>query len=92
MPLDQTTPFTAPSNYLPETLFSDLIFDETSTTSELYDKVARPIVSKALAGVNGTIFAYGQTSSGELHDNILVTRLQSIQTSPFIFFQARPIP
>lgn len=49
----------------PESSLPDLIFDETSSTSDLYDKVARPIISNALAGVNGTVFAYGQTSSGK---------------------------
>ncbi len=31
----------------------------------LYEKSGRPIVRKVLDGFNGTIFAYGQTSSGK---------------------------
>lgn len=33
----------------------------------MYDKVARPIVEATLDGINGTIFAYGQTSSGKTY-------------------------
>ncbi len=31
----------------------------------MYDGVAKRLVSGAVSGVNGTIFAYGQTSSGK---------------------------
>lgn len=47
----------------------DHIYEGSSTTQELYDDVARPIVEKSVKGFNGTIFAYGQTSSGK-HLNI----------------------
>lgn len=47
--------------------FSDKIFDETRTTQELFDSVAKPIISSAIEGINGTIFAYGQTSSGKVN-------------------------
>lgn len=43
----------------------DQICDETKSTRDLYDKVAEPIVQSAVNGFNGTIFAYGQTSSGK---------------------------
>lgn len=33
----------------------------------VYKNLAKPIISKALQGFNGTIFAYGQTSSGKTH-------------------------
>lgn len=46
--------------------FSDNIYDETHTTKELFDDLAKPIVTSALKGINGTIFAYGQTSSGKV--------------------------
>ncbi|XP_055622670.1 centromere-associated protein E isoform X2 [Toxorhynchites rutilus septentrionalis] len=45
----------------------DNIFDETVSTRQLFDKVCRPIVESALNGFNGTIFAYGQTSSGKTY-------------------------
>jgi centromeric protein E len=51
-----------------KTLFAfDKTFDETSTTQQVYDSVAKGIVSSVSAGVNGTIFAYGQTSSGKTY-------------------------
>lgn len=50
---------------LSDVFFQDHIYGENSTTQELYDQVARPIVKKSVQGFNGTIFAYGQTSSGE---------------------------
>jgi len=43
------------------------IFDQGATQVELYDAAARPIVDSALTGYNGTIFAYGQTSTGKTY-------------------------
>ena len=34
---------------------------------EVYDTAARPIIDSVLEGFNGTVFAYGQTSSGKTH-------------------------
>ena len=45
----------------------DHIFDMKSTQKEVYDVAARPIIDSVLDGFNGTIFAYGQTSSGKTH-------------------------
>lgn len=53
-------------NYVSFSFQLDEICDETSSTLDLYKKVARPIVTSAVNGFNGTIFAYGQTSSGKL--------------------------
>ena len=33
----------------------------------MYDYAARPIIDSVIEGFNGTIFAYGQTSSGKTH-------------------------
>lgn len=44
----------------------DNIYDADSTTQEIYEQIARPIVEESVKGFNGTIFAYGQTSSGEI--------------------------
>ena len=38
-----------------------------STQKEVYDVAAKPIIDSVLEGFNGTIFAYGQTSSGKTH-------------------------
>ena len=43
----------------------DKTFGEDATTAQVYNDVARGIVSSAVGGLNGTIFAYGQTSSGK---------------------------
>lgn len=43
----------------------DRIFDEDSSTREVYEGVAQEIVHSVVRGLNGTIFAYGQTSSGK---------------------------
>lgn len=43
----------------------DRIFSPESSQQEVYDFAARPIVDSVLEGFNGTILAYGQTSSGK---------------------------
>lgn len=45
----------------------DRVFDPTSYQQEVYDFAAKNIVESVLEGFNGTIFAYGQTSSGKTH-------------------------
>jgi centromeric protein E len=47
--------------------FLDNVFDENASTEDIYESLAKPIVSKVLEGFNGTIFAYGQTASGKTH-------------------------
>lgn len=44
----------------------DQTFGEDASTRTVYDSVVKPIVHSACtAGLNGTVFAYGQTSSGK---------------------------
>ena len=43
----------------------DKVFDERATTKQIYDFTAHKIVTLAVEGRNGSIFAYGQTSSGK---------------------------
>ncbi|XP_042408094.1 kinesin-like protein KIN-7D, chloroplastic isoform X2 [Zingiber officinale] len=45
----------------------DRVFGPTTTTRHVYDVAAQHVVSGAMEGVNGTIFAYGVTSSGKTH-------------------------
>ncbi|CAB9497188.1 Kinesin-like protein [Seminavis robusta] len=45
----------------------DKTFNETVSTAEVYDNVAKDIVTSVVSGLNGTIFAYGQTSSGKTY-------------------------
>jgi centromeric protein E len=67
------TQTTASGQPLPErvtgrTFFAfDKTFGEQTTTREVYNGVAKGIVSSVVSGLNGTIFAYGQTSSGKTH-------------------------
>lgn len=48
---------------------ADHIFDEGTSTAAIFDEIAKPIVDATLKGFNGTIFAYGQTSSGKFRNN-----------------------
>ena len=43
----------------------DHVFDGPTKQSEVYDVVAKPVLENVFQGWNGTIFAYGQTSSGK---------------------------
>lgn len=43
----------------------DRVFGPETTQAEIYASAAAPITSAVLQGYNGTIFAYGQTSSGK---------------------------
>uniref|UniRef100_A0A0R3RG82 Kinesin-like protein n=1 Tax=Elaeophora elaphi TaxID=1147741 RepID=A0A0R3RG82_9BILA len=45
----------------------DKVFKPTSTQEEVYMGAAYHIVQDVLSGYNGTVFAYGQTSSGKTH-------------------------
>ncbi|XP_070844021.1 centromere-associated protein E [Chaetodon trifascialis] len=43
----------------------DRVFTAEETTNQLYQSIAKPLVVSSVEGYNGTIFAYGQTSSGK---------------------------
>ncbi|KAL7097766.1 hypothetical protein ACP275_10G163100 [Erythranthe tilingii] len=45
----------------------DQIFGEDCETRDVYSARTRDIVAAAVRGFNGTVFAYGQTSSGKTH-------------------------
>ncbi|RKP39116.1 P-loop containing nucleoside triphosphate hydrolase protein, partial [Dimargaris cristalligena] len=45
----------------------DHIFDPQRSTKEVFNAVAQDIIHSTMDGFNGTIFAYGQTSSGKTH-------------------------
>ncbi len=65
-PQDLSIKSTAENNNTYKFAF-DRIFDYNSTQQEVYEVAAKPIVDSVLEGFNGTIFAYGQTSSGKTH-------------------------
>ncbi|CAF3566817.1 unnamed protein product [Rotaria sordida] len=45
----------------------DKVFRPDATQEKVYNEAAKEIVKDVLTGYNGTIFAYGQTSSGKTH-------------------------
>ncbi|XP_042501458.1 kinesin-like protein KIN-7D, mitochondrial isoform X1 [Macadamia integrifolia] len=56
------------SEYNPASAYAfDRVFGPDTTSQQVYDVAARPVVKAAMEGVNGTVFAYGVTSSGKTH-------------------------
>nr|XP_043614469.1 kinesin-like protein KIN-7E, chloroplastic [Erigeron canadensis] len=45
----------------------DRVFGPATTTRQVYDVAAHHVVNGAMEGINGTVFAYGVTSSGKTH-------------------------
>ncbi|XP_027910732.1 kinesin-like protein KIN-7D, mitochondrial isoform X2 [Vigna unguiculata] len=45
----------------------DRVFGPHTNSDEVYEVAAKPVVKSAMDGVNGTVFAYGVTSSGKTH-------------------------
>lgn len=43
----------------------DRVYSPDSTQEEVFEYCAVPIINGALSGYNGTVFCYGQTSSGK---------------------------
>ncbi|KAK4337869.1 hypothetical protein RND71_042356 [Anisodus tanguticus] len=56
------------NEYNPATSYAfDRVFGPDTSTQEVYEVAARPVVKAAMEGINGTVFAYGVTSSGKTH-------------------------
>lgn len=51
----------------PEPFYFDHIFDQEASNQVIFDTIAKQIVGAGVKGFNGTIFAYGQTSSGKTY-------------------------
>ncbi|KAK1404781.1 Kinesin motor domain-containing protein [Heracleum sosnowskyi] len=45
----------------------DKVFGPSIATQDVYEVAGRPVVKNAMKGINGTVFAYGVTSSGKTH-------------------------
>ncbi|KAJ2755263.1 hypothetical protein GGI19_001792 [Coemansia pectinata] len=45
----------------------DKVFDQKDTTQTVYNDIVKEIITSSMSGFNGTIFTYGQTSSGKTH-------------------------
>ncbi|KAJ8447889.1 hypothetical protein Cgig2_012024 [Carnegiea gigantea] len=56
----------------------DKVFGPATTTRHVYDVAAHHVVSGAMEGINGTVFAYGVTGSGKTHT------MHGLQKSPGI--------
>ncbi|EYU37843.1 hypothetical protein ABFS82_02G018900 [Erythranthe guttata] len=56
------------NEYNPMTAYAfDRVFGPDTHTEEVYEVAARPVIKAAMEGINGTVFAYGVTSSGKTH-------------------------
>lgn len=56
------------NEYNPATAYAfDKVFGPHTISPEVYEVAAKPVVKAAMEGVNGTVFAYGVTSSGKTH-------------------------
>ncbi|KAI7739174.1 hypothetical protein M8C21_027282, partial [Ambrosia artemisiifolia] len=68
------------NEYNPVTCYAfDRVFGASAVTQEVYEVAARPVVKTAMEGVNGTVFAYGVTSSGKthtMHVRVVATRVK----------------
>lgn len=49
------------------TFVFDRVFRWDANQKDVYDYAAKPIINAVLRGINGTVFAYGQTSSGKTY-------------------------
>lgn len=63
---DQTLVYKNPSQDRPASHYTfDRVFDPACSTQRVYEEGAKDVALSALTGINATIFAYGQTSSGK---------------------------
>lgn len=63
-------------------IYLDYVFDENCNTKLIYEKVGKSIINDVLNGINGTLFAYGQTSSGKTYT------IQGNNTNPGMLYLA----
>ncbi|XP_034675412.1 kinesin-like protein KIN-7E, chloroplastic isoform X2 [Vitis riparia] len=60
--------YTVRNEYNSSTAYGfDRVFGPATTTRHVYDVAAQHVVGGAMKGINGTVFAYGVTSSGKTH-------------------------
>ncbi|KNA09859.1 hypothetical protein SOVF_149650 [Spinacia oleracea] len=65
-PNEETVVFKNPNDERPCSSFTfDKVFSPTCVTARVYEGGAKDVALSALTGINATIFAYGQTSSGK---------------------------
>ncbi len=59
---------TNPGPYSTFSFVFDHVYDEGASQKKVYENTARSVVESALQGYNATIFAYGQTGTGNLRE------------------------
>ncbi|GMH04127.1 hypothetical protein Nepgr_005966 [Nepenthes gracilis] len=65
-PDEHTVAFRHPNDERPSSSFTfDRVFGPTCSTQNVYEEGAKDVALSVLTGINATIFAYGQTSSGK---------------------------
>lgn len=57
----------------PATYTYDRVFSPESSTSQVYEEGAKEVALSVLSGINSSIFAYGQTSSGKTYTMVGIT-------------------
>ena len=55
-----------PGPYSTHTFVFDHVYDQSSSQKKVFETTARGVVDSALQGYNATIFAYGQTGTGNI--------------------------
>lgn len=61
------TPPVSSGSVTPGMFAFDRVFGVNSETAEVYSAMCAKLTASAVQGFNGTVFAYGQTSSGKTH-------------------------
>ncbi|XP_037092090.1 kinesin-like protein KIF23 [Pollicipes pollicipes] len=74
----------------------NVVFPELASQKQVFDAVARPLVSDLLSGKNGLLFAYGITGSGKTHtmmgtpsDGGIMPRCIDVIFNSIVNYQAR---
>eukprot|EP00002_Diphylleia_rotans_P027599 TRINITY_DN5540_c0_g1_i3.p1 TRINITY_DN5540_c0_g1~~TRINITY_DN5540_c0_g1_i3.p1 ORF type:complete len:650 (+),score=134.23 TRINITY_DN5540_c0_g1_i3:146-2095(+) len=84
-------PISLPETHLyvkrPPQFVYDNIYQPFATNRDVFEKSAQHIVRSVMLGYNGTIFAYGQTSSGKTH-TMLGTDVTGEKGSPGVISMA----
>ncbi|PUZ73496.1 hypothetical protein GQ55_2G479200 [Panicum hallii var. hallii] len=58
---------------IPATYTYDRVFNPECNTRQVYEEGAKQVALSGLSGINSSIFAYGQTSSGKTHTMVGIT-------------------
>lgn len=62
----------------PQSYVYDHVYGPEFTSQQIYQQMGRPIVHRVLSGFNGTVFMYGQTTSGKTYSMLGTPELPGI--------------